>query len=192
MYKAGFEELHYGLWGKILTDEEYKEIIKREELFKSVDGLGENNCIFLCFIDTNREGLKYGALGALGAVGGGAIAGVAAFSSGIVDGMNRKSDGYLINWTENGLGIIPLDATGVMLTLTPAKLKADTSSYFFVSNEQIESIVVKKFNIFNSSTKKVIIALKNNQKLHLMARLNEKLIPYQNENLSKFADQYKK
>ena len=36
------------------------------------------------------------------------------------------------------------------------------------------------------------IALKNNQKLHLMARLNEKLIPYQNENLSKFAEQYKK
>lgn len=31
MYKAGFEELHYGLWGKVLTDEEYKEIIKREE-----------------------------------------------------------------------------------------------------------------------------------------------------------------
>lgn len=27
----GFEELHYGLWGKILTDEEYREIIKREE-----------------------------------------------------------------------------------------------------------------------------------------------------------------
>ena len=31
MYKAGFEKLHYGLLGKILTDEEYKEIIKREE-----------------------------------------------------------------------------------------------------------------------------------------------------------------
>ena len=105
--------------------DEFNTKEKVEELFKSVDGLGENNCIFLCFIDTNREGLKYGALGALGAVGGGAIAGVAAFSSGIVDGMNRKSDGYLINWTESGLGIIPLDATGVMLTLTPAKLKAD-------------------------------------------------------------------
>ena len=106
--------------------------------------------------------------------------------------MNRKSDGYLINWTEKGLGIIPLDATAVMLTLTPAKLKADTSSYFFVNNEQIESIVVKNFNIFNSSTKRVIIALKNKQKLHLMSRLNEKLIPYQNENLSKFAERYKK
>lgn len=30
MYKAGFEELHYGLWGKILTDEEYKEITNIE------------------------------------------------------------------------------------------------------------------------------------------------------------------
>lgn len=30
MYKAGFEELHYGLWGKILTDEEYKKIIKKK------------------------------------------------------------------------------------------------------------------------------------------------------------------
>lgn len=31
MYKAGFEELHYDLWGKVLTDGEYKEITKREE-----------------------------------------------------------------------------------------------------------------------------------------------------------------
>lgn len=30
MYKAGFKELHYGLWGKILTDEEYKEITNIE------------------------------------------------------------------------------------------------------------------------------------------------------------------
>lgn len=33
--KSSFPErellLHYGLWGKILTDEEYREIIKREE-----------------------------------------------------------------------------------------------------------------------------------------------------------------
>ena len=44
--------------------DEFNTKEKVEELFKSVDGLGENNCIFLCFIDTNREGLKYGALGA--------------------------------------------------------------------------------------------------------------------------------
>ena len=31
MYKAGFEELRYGLWGHILTDEEYKEVLKLEK-----------------------------------------------------------------------------------------------------------------------------------------------------------------
>lgn len=31
MYKSGFEELHYGLWGYILTDEEYKEVLKLKE-----------------------------------------------------------------------------------------------------------------------------------------------------------------
>ncbi len=29
VYKTGFKELHYGLWGKILTKEEYKEILKK-------------------------------------------------------------------------------------------------------------------------------------------------------------------
>ncbi len=27
MLKVGFDEVHYGLWVKMLTDEEYKEII---------------------------------------------------------------------------------------------------------------------------------------------------------------------
>ena len=27
MLKAGFDEVHYGLWVKVLTDEEYKKII---------------------------------------------------------------------------------------------------------------------------------------------------------------------
>lgn len=27
MFKAGFDEVHYGLWVKILTDKEYEEII---------------------------------------------------------------------------------------------------------------------------------------------------------------------
>ena len=45
--------------------EEFNTKEKVEELFRNVNGLGENNCIFLCFLDTNREGLKYGALGAL-------------------------------------------------------------------------------------------------------------------------------
>ena len=172
--------------------EEFNTIESAEELFRSVDGLGENNCIFTCIMDTNREGLKYGAMGAIGGAIGGAIAGAAAFSQGMIDGMNRKSDGYLINWTEKGLGIIPLDAKGIMLTLTVSKMKADTSSYFFISNDQIQSIVVKNFNIFNSGTKRVSITLTNNAKLHLLSRVNEKQIPYQSQNLTKFAERFKK
>ena len=125
--------------------EEFNTIETAMELFRRVNGLGVNNCIFICFTDTSSEAMKYGAFGAVG----GAVGAIAAFSSGAVDGMNKKSDGYLINWTENGLGIIPLNANGVMLTLTPAKLQADLSSYFFVSNNQIQSIIVKNFNIFN-------------------------------------------
>ena len=29
MLDAGFDEIHYGLWARILTDEEYEEIIER-------------------------------------------------------------------------------------------------------------------------------------------------------------------
>lgn len=29
MLDAGFDEVHYGLWAKILTDEEYGEIVKK-------------------------------------------------------------------------------------------------------------------------------------------------------------------
>ena len=46
MYKAGFEELHYGLWGKVLTDEEYKEITNREEEKDCKFYLVENNRLF--------------------------------------------------------------------------------------------------------------------------------------------------
>ena len=34
MLKAGFDELHYGLLGKVLTDEEYEEIANRFSLSK--------------------------------------------------------------------------------------------------------------------------------------------------------------
>ena len=29
MIDAGFDEIHYGLWAKILTDDEYNEIINK-------------------------------------------------------------------------------------------------------------------------------------------------------------------
>jgi len=40
MYKAGFEELHYGVLGKVLTDKEYKKIkkiIKKTEIENEIN-----------------------------------------------------------------------------------------------------------------------------------------------------------
>lgn len=31
MHKAGFEELHYGLWGHISTDEEYEKVLNLKD-----------------------------------------------------------------------------------------------------------------------------------------------------------------
>lgn len=168
--------------------EEFNTLEKVENLFRSINGIGYRNCYFICYRNTTKDGMKYGAFGAVG----GAVGAVAALSTGLMDGMKKDSDGYLINYTENGLAIIPLDATGVMLTLTPAKLKPNLNACFFLKNEEIESIVVKKYNIFNSGTKKIIITTKNNQKLNLIARVTEKLIPYQKENITIFAETYKK
>lgn len=55
MYKAGFEELHYGLWGKVLTDEEYKEITNREEEKDCKFYLVENNRLFCTYNNETFE-----------------------------------------------------------------------------------------------------------------------------------------
>lgn len=55
MYKAGFEELHYGLWGKVLTDEEHKEIIKREKETECKFYLVENNRLFCTYNNETFE-----------------------------------------------------------------------------------------------------------------------------------------
>ena len=92
---------------------DFKTIDGAMEIFKSLNCIGNENCIFVTFKDTNREGLKYGALGAVG----GAIAGAAAsFSNGMLAGI-QGFDGMLINLTETGLGIIPLKSKKIQLTL---------------------------------------------------------------------------
>ena len=62
----------------------------------------------------------------------------------------------------------------------------------FINNENIESISIKNFNIFTKNTKKLAIKLKNGTDIRLMARVSEKLIPYQQENFAKFMSRYGK
>ena len=166
--------------------EEFNTLEKVKSLFDEQNCNGNTNCYFICYRDTTKDGMKYGALGAVG----GALGAVASFSQGALDAM-EKSDGYLFNWTEEGIGIIPLNYKGVMLTVNPSKMEAQKDSYIFINNEDIDNILVKNFNIFNSKVKKIKITFKDGKtKMELMANVKEKLIPYQEENFSKFVEKF--
>lgn len=154
-------------------------------IFRNLNCLGMDNCFFVTFRDTNSEAFKYGAFGAIG----GAIGAAAAFSEGMVQGM-QNYDGLLINQTENGLGIIPLTTQGVQLVLSPDKMVANTDRFFFIPNQYIASISVKNFNIFNKKTQKVRITLTDGTEFKLLAHVSEKNIPYQQMNFAKFMGKY--
>ena len=156
-------------------------------IFRNLNCLGMDNCYFVTFRDTNSEAFKYGAFGAVG----GALGAAAAFSSGMVEGM-KNYDGLLINQTENGLGIIPLVTQGVQLILNPDKMVAEPNRFFFIPNQYIASIIVKKFNIFNKKTQKVRIKLTDGTEFKLLAHVSEKNISYQESNFAKFMNKYSK
>lgn len=111
-----------------------------------------SNCYFIGYRDTTKEGIQYGLLG--GVVGGVVGATLSALVSGTLSGM-EKYDGYIFNYTEDGLGIIPMNYKGVMLIANPSKMVPDLEKAAFVKNEGIESIVAKNFNIFNSKVKRL-------------------------------------
>lgn len=174
--------------------EEFNTLEKVTNLFKNMDCVGNKNCYFICYRDTTKESIKYGAIGgALGGALGGAIAGaINSFSTECVNGM-EKFDGYLFNWTDTGIGIIPLKYKGVMLTVNPSKMQTQIDKYRFIKNEDIESIIVQKFNVFNSKVKKIKITFKDEKsKMYLIANMKEKLIPYQEDNFVKFVNEYNK
>ena len=166
---------------------DFKTIEGAMEIFRNLNCIGNDNCIFVTFKDTNREGFKYGALGAVG----GAIAGAAAsFSNGMLAGI-QGFDGMLINLTETGLGIIPLKSKKIQLTLKIDNMEPLLDRFVFISNENIDSIIIKNFSFLNKKTKKVKIKLKDGMVLHQLARVAEKSIPYQEGNFSRFMDKCK-
>ena len=165
------------------------------ELFRTKNWIGNDNCIFLAYKDNSADGAKAGAAGVLGGAIGGAIG---AFAAGMEQGMNAKElglgvyAGLLINQTEYGLGIFPLYNKGIALTLNIDKMELDSEKFIIIKNEELQNITVKNYNIFNKKMQKIIITLKNGTTLKLMAKINEKQIPYQQENMTKLMGRYGK
>ena len=172
--------------------EDYRTIEGVTALFKSVDGISAQNNIFLAFKNTNRDAMKAGIAGGL--AGGMAAAGLTAVvlntkkaAQNVLEG---KFAALLINQTESGLGIIPMHQKGLQLTLNADKLEPEPENNIFIPYEAIGSIKIKNFNIFNKKVQKINIAV-DKYKLYLTARISEKSIPYQEQNFTKFMNQYK-
>ena len=162
--------------------EEFNTIEKCLELFKSVNCIGEENCIFVTYKDATRSTGPTGMLG--GAVG--------AFAGGMINGMEYPYDGLLINKTENGIGMFLLKQPGVVLTYKLEKMEIQKDQFIFYKNEDIKNISVKKFALLNNKKKSIIITTNDNKKFILCADVNESRLPYHNDNFAKFIEKYSK
>lgn len=138
--------------------EEFNSLEKVIALFKEVNGYEEDNTIFVTYTDINN--------------GGG--------------GMNYPFEGLLINQTEKGIGMFFLKQSGMVLTQSIAKMHIEKEHYVFIPKQDIKKITIKNYALLNPKIKRIIIDVNDGRSYRIFAKLNEKNIPYQTENLTKF------
>ena len=178
--------------------EEFNTLEKIKNLFDSKNCIGNTNCYFVCYQLPNEVASTGGMIGGVGGgLIGGLIGGVILNASNtsnknILDEL-KKYNGFLVNWTDNGLGLIPIKYDSIALVVDLSKMSALADNYIFLSNEQIESITTKNYNIFVSKTKTIKIKLNGiKTKFYLLASVSEKYLPYHEENFAKFFKEYSK
>lgn len=165
---------------------EFNTYDNAEKLFEKLNCIGYENIIFVAKKDVTTAGIQAGLSGSLGVLG--SVASQMVGKNELLQ--NLKYEGLLLNHTENGIGVIPLDCKGVSLTGNLAKLDANLEQYFFISKNEIDNIVIKNYNFLNHKLKKVCINLKNGQNLKMVVPIKEKTFKYQELNFVKFMRKY--
>lgn len=146
--------------------EEFNTIEKVIELFKQSNNYGDENNIFVVYKDLQK-------------------------SNGMVSGMEYPYEGLIINETEKGFVMIPLKQKG-FLTQSMKKMQIDKErNLIIIPKENIISITVKNYALFNSSAKRISIKTNDNKNYLLYAKINEKDLPYQKDNFTKFIEIHK-
>ena len=169
---------------------DFKTIEGATNLFRSVNCIGNQNIMFIAHKNSNAGTTSSMIFG--GAIGGIASGMERTAGAGFKIGIG-EFDGLVINVTEKGLGFIPLQLQGKRLSKwTMDRMLPNMNNFVFVSNENIKSFIVKKFSIFNSKTKRIIIKIEGNVTFDLTANLEEQLIPYQKESMEKIVSMYSK
>ncbi len=168
---------------------DFKTLDDATELFSQVNGLENSNNIFITLKNTTRESMKYGIAGGMAAG-----IGIGILVTGNAEAIfSNKFDALLVNQTENGFGFIPMHSKKIVLNTDKIEnLEPDLEGYVFIPNDSINEIKVKNFSFLNKKTQTVKFKVGDKNTLHLIARKQEKLLPYQEANFAKFMDQYKK
>jgi len=150
--------------------EEFNTIEKVQNLFGSIDALGNSNTFFVACQDKQKV-------------------------SGMVAGMEYPYDGLLINDNEKGITMFYLKASalsGLITLATPSKMTLEKEKHIFIPSENIKEIKIKNFALLNSKTKRIEINTLDGKSHKLYARIEEKDFPYQKDNFVKFMEKYNK
>lgn len=153
--------------------EEFNSIESVTELFRRINCIGEENCFFMSYVDNTSNATMVG--GILGGAIGGAIGAV-------IDSTNNSAiyncKGFLVNQTEKGIALIPLDYNGIAWTDPIKKMKAQVDSYIFIAQEDIERVIIKNANLISVVTKSVSIVLKDTTRINLTVNKKQKTKNY--------------
>ena len=163
--------------------EQFDSLEKVKNLFKQATGEENADASYIVGVidHTSNAAIVGGILG--GAVGG-AIGAAAAFSNGMVKGMEQPCDGFLIMQTNDGIGLIPLVRDGIAWVNAYAKMQPSVNNYIFIKNEDISEIKIKSVNF--GAAKKITIKLNNKDKIQVLSYKRDRYLSFQKECLEEF------
>ncbi len=96
----------------------------------------------------------------------------------------------LLNFTETGVGILPLSGGG--MKIHPEKLTPCYDGFVFYYYQELSGISVKNYFGIRKSVKAITINLLNGYKLHFNANMVEKPLPYQENDMKRLVSRFGK
>jgi len=147
--------------------EEFNTLEKVQNLFEE-KGIKKDNNIYLALL---KDARKY---------------------SGMISGMDYPYSGLLLCINDDGIGYFYLNQPKFSLRVLLEKLVVDKNSYNYINNENIKDIEVKKFALLDKKRKELIIKTNDKKTHYLYGSVEDSLLPYHNENMSKLIEKYEK
>jgi len=157
------------------------------ELFRSYNGLGNENCIFYALYEKPITPAEVAASVLLV----GALSSVGASINGMRPSENKYYPAYLINVTDYGVGLIALEPASFTTQYPVDKMKIVPNSYVFINQNDIKSITVKKNPLcLNPAIRFVTIDTSDGAKIRFRVSKKNKNITYQENNFANFMNRY--